>query len=111
MKSGKVTEETRHFITSLDEGQRSPKELAYIIRAHWSVENKNHWRKDTCRWREDSTATRTPRAAKNLGLLRGAMLALIPFHEYDSLNGAMDYYANYPWKAIALINKSIISSP
>jgi len=39
------------------------------------------------------------------------MLALIPFHEYDSLNGAMDYYANYPWKAIALINKSIISSP
>ena len=42
VKSGKTTEETRHFITSLEEGQRSPKELAYIIRVHWGVEN-GYW--------------------------------------------------------------------
>jgi len=111
IKSGKTSEDTRHFITSLEEQQRSPKELARIIREHWSVENKNHWRRDTCRWKEDNTSTRNPKGAKNLALLRGALLALIPFHEYDSLNGAMDHYANYPWQAISLINKYIISNP
>jgi predicted transposase YbfD/YdcC len=111
VKSGVTKEDTRYFITSLEEGQRSPKELARIIREHWSVENKNHWRRDTSRWREDSTATRNPKAAKNLALLRGALLAVIPFHEYDSLNGAMDHYANHPWQTINLINKMIISAP
>jgi predicted transposase YbfD/YdcC len=40
IKSGQTSEDTRHFITSLEEQQRSPKELARIIRVHWSVENK-----------------------------------------------------------------------
>jgi len=47
----------------------------------------------------------------NLALLRGALLALIPFDEYDSLNGAMDHYTNYSWQAISLINKHLISTP
>jgi|GEM_PF-1816639 predicted transposase YbfD/YdcC len=106
VKSGKVSEETRHFITSLEENERRPKDLARNIREHWSVEHKNHWRRDTCRWKEDKTSTRNPKVAKNLALLRGALFALIPFHEHDSLNGAMDHYSNHPWQALSLVNKS-----
>ncbi|PQJ27464.1 hypothetical protein BSZ32_02430 [Rubritalea profundi] len=58
-----------------------------------------------------STATRNPKAAKILALLRGALLAVIPFHEHDQVNGAMAHYANHPWQNINLINKLIISAP
>ncbi|PQJ27854.1 hypothetical protein BSZ32_04630 [Rubritalea profundi] len=76
-----------------------------------ALTNKNHWCRETSRWREDCTATRNPKAAKNLAFFRGALLAVIPFHEYDSLNGAMDHYANHPWQTIKLIKKLIIGAP
>ncbi len=31
------------------------KQTALEIRIHWSVENKNHYKKNTCAWREDET--------------------------------------------------------
>jgi predicted transposase YbfD/YdcC len=66
-----------------------------IGREHWSVENKNHWRRDATVWREDRSARRKPKGAKNLALLRGALLALIPSDQFDSLNAAFDYYRDH----------------
>ncbi len=42
--------QARHFLTSLDpvESQRIP----VAVRGHWSVENLNYYKRDTCLWRE-----------------------------------------------------------
>jgi predicted transposase YbfD/YdcC len=46
---GKLTTETRYFITSL---MLSAACLLRLIRGHWQVENCLHWMKDTG-WQED----------------------------------------------------------
>ncbi|MDP3851745.1 MAG: hypothetical protein Q8Q59_14665, partial [Luteolibacter sp.] len=57
--------ETRYFITSLSEGEAGHARLAEIARGHWSVENKNHWKKDATLWREDRGVRRKAKGAKN----------------------------------------------
>ena len=46
LKSGKVTEETVHGITSLTSEKASPKRLLALIRGHWHIENKLHYVRD-----------------------------------------------------------------
>jgi predicted transposase YbfD/YdcC len=105
-KTGVLKAESRLFITSLESQEMSPAQLARIIRGHWAIENKNHWRRDTTRWREDHAPRRHPRGAKNLALLRGALLALIPLEKFDSLNAALDHYACHSGEALALIRSA-----
>lgn len=101
--AGDFKSETRHFLTTLREGDASHARLAAIGREHWSVENKNHWRKDATAWREDRSARRTPRGARNLALLRNAILALIEPGRHPSLNQAFLHYADHRAEALRLI--------
>lgn len=103
---GEAKVETRHFITSVEEGQASHARLAALGREHWSVENKNHWRRDATRWREDRSARRKPNGAKNLALLRGAILAILPMDEFDSINVAFDHYTEKRTQAIRLLTQT-----
>ena len=98
--------ETRYFITSLEEGEASHTRLAEIARGHWSVENKNHWKKDATLWREDRGVRRKAKGAKNLALLRNAILAIIPHDGHASLNQAFLHYADHRSEAIRLITQS-----
>ncbi len=109
--AGDFESETRHFIISLRESDASPGRLAGIARQHWSVENKNHWRTDATHWREDRSARRKPRGAKNLALLRNALLAIIEPDRHDSLNQAFIHYANHRAEALRLITKSAPQNP
>jgi len=103
--AGDFKSETRHFITSLDEGAASHTRLAEIARGHWSVENKNHWKKDATLWREDRGVRRKAKGAKNLALLRNAILALIRPDEHASLNQAFIHYADHRSEAIRLLTQ------
>jgi predicted transposase YbfD/YdcC len=107
-KSGRTENETHLFITSLDNGQASPRQLADIIRGHWSVENKNHWCRDATRWREDHCRLRRANAAFNLALLRNTMLALIP-RDFRPFDAAFDHYLSRPSAAIALLTRTRLS--
>ena len=69
-------EGVRDFITSLDPGQVSAERVLEIIRSHWSIENKNHWKRDA-QMGEDSPRQKNSRTAQILAILRGALLALI----------------------------------
>jgi predicted transposase YbfD/YdcC len=109
--AGDFKSETRHFIISLRESDASHARLAEIGRQHWSIENKNHWRKDTCHWREDSSVRRKPTGAKNLALLRNAILAIIETDRHDSLNQAFIHYADHRAEALRLIATSAPQSP
>lgn len=66
----------RIFVASLDPDTTSPARFAAVVRSHWGIENKNHWRRDT-QWGEDSPRQRSHATAIALAILRGALLPLI----------------------------------
>jgi predicted transposase YbfD/YdcC len=72
--NGKVSEETRYFICSLD--AENPKRLGQIVRAHWGIENKLHWVLDYA-FDEDSQRTRKGNSAANMAVIRHIALNLI----------------------------------
>ncbi|MFT6862456.1 MAG: hypothetical protein ACJAVK_001014, partial [Akkermansiaceae bacterium] len=78
-------------------------QISKMIREHWSVENLNHWKRDATLWREDRAPKRNPKGAKNLALIRNALLAVIPFEEFESLNDAFEYYRDHHEKSVKLI--------
>jgi predicted transposase YbfD/YdcC len=92
----------RHYLTSLDpvESRRIPT----AVRGHWSVENLNHYKRDTSLWREDDQRHRRVNIAQNLALTRNALLAIIPFGADEPLSSWFEIYQRYPTKAIHLIS-------
>lgn len=54
----------------------SPAEALRVVRAHWSIENHQHWLLDVA-FAEDRCHTRNDNTAENLGLLRRIALNLI----------------------------------
>lgn len=97
-------ENTRSFLSSLQpsEGQR----IGKAVREHWSVENKNHHKRDDSVWQEDRHRHRRPNIAMNLALTRNALLAIIPFDEKHNLPSLIEEYRDNKRLAIALILKA-----
>lgn len=91
----------RHFLTSLDPGET--KRIPAAVRGHWSVENLNHYKRDTCLWREDDHRHRRVNIAQNLALTRNALLAIIPFDQDQPLSACFEVYQRHPEKAARLI--------
>src|SRR5690606_26821548 len=81
----------RIFGTSATYGSKTARRIGKMIREHWSVENLNHWKRDSSNWREDLEPKRNPQGARNLALMRNALLAVIPFEQFASLNDAFDH--------------------
>jgi len=94
--------ETRFFGYNVGYGEKSPQQIARIIKEHWSVENLNHWKRDASSWREDWAPKRNSHGTRNLGLLRNALLAIIPFERFDSLDAAFDHYRDNRGKSLHL---------
>lgn len=76
-KSGRVSNDTRYFISSL------PPEAARIgkaARAHWSIENNLHWQLDVT-FREDACRARKDHSARNLAMIRRMAFNLLRMDE------------------------------
>lgn len=97
-----VSDFTRYWVTSLAQGVRSPAQLMKLAREYWSVENKNHWKRDAV-WGEDKLRIKCPNAVRALTLLRCVLLAPLEFAGYPSLPAAFETMARDPRLAIALI--------
>lgn len=70
--------ETRLFITSQSEEQADARKLLRQSRGYWSIEVKNHYRRDANHWQEDRHRFRINRnAAFNISLLCGALMAVM----------------------------------
>lgn len=76
MKNGKVTIETRYFISSLS---LDISEIARAIRGHWMVESF-HWHLDVT-FREDENRTLEKQAAFNLNIIRKLALNVLKIYE------------------------------
>lgn len=102
--SDELQSETRYFITSLTRDERSAARLAQAIRGHWSVENKNHWKRDTSLWKEDASRPRKKASGGQvLALLRGAILRLHDAEIFESLNAGFHHHSAKPYAALRLL--------
>lgn len=72
-RQGKTTTNRRFFLSSQ---LFTPQAALSRVRAHWSIENQQHYPLDLI-WREDSSRTRTGFAAQNLAGLRRFALNLL----------------------------------
>jgi predicted transposase YbfD/YdcC len=100
-RTGEASSGERTFISSLTVEQIGDgRRAAAIIRAHWEVENKNHWKRDA-NWQEDKSRLRTPTLARLLALLRGALLGLVRGPAPD----AFEKHARDKRTALAMLNK------
>lgn len=70
---GKVSRETRYFISSLT---GSAQRLADAVREHWSIENSQHYVLDVT-FNEDNSRIRKDHAPENLAILRRTALNAI----------------------------------
>ena len=68
-KTGKQSRETVYVITDLTSRQASPERIATILRAHWVIENRLHFIRDTA-FREDASKIRTGHGPENMATLR-----------------------------------------
>jgi predicted transposase YbfD/YdcC len=71
--AGKLQRQSRHFILS---AALQPAEVLRIARAHWSIENQQHWLLDVV-FDEDRARNRKDNAGQNLALLRRLALNLL----------------------------------
>ena len=72
-KTGKTSTETRLYITSLPP---DPAQLARAVRARWSIENNLHRTLDVT-FREDQCRIRKNHAARNMAMIRRAVLNML----------------------------------
>jgi len=63
---GKVTEERRYYISSLDP---TPERAGTLVRGHWCVENHLHWSMDVV-FKEDDCSVSVGHAPENLAFFR-----------------------------------------
>jgi predicted transposase YbfD/YdcC len=68
-QTGKQSRETVYAITDLTSRQASPERIATILRAHWVIENRLHFVRDTA-FREDASKIRTGHGPENMATLR-----------------------------------------
>jgi predicted transposase YbfD/YdcC len=92
---------TRCFLSSL--AVRVKARATGGVRGHWSVENRNHHKRDASAWQEDRHRHRKPNAALNLALTRNVLLAIIPFEEGQPLAHFFEQYHRHPHHALRLI--------
>jgi predicted transposase YbfD/YdcC len=96
---------TRSFvggITSLTPEQASPHRLLQLLREHWHIENRNHWRRDASLG-EDACKVASIRAALTLAMLNNAVLFLLDRAERRNARSAMRLFDAKPHKALELI--------
>lgn len=74
LRRGQTSTETIWIITSLPPEEADEKRLAALVRAHWSIENQLHWRRDVS-FQEDRSRVRHRHGARNMATLRNLAIA------------------------------------
>ena len=96
----KSTKEVVYGWTSLTRQQCSTERLFHLIRDHWAVENRLHWRRDATLG-EDRCGVRTPSVAQLLAVLNSCVLSLMDAHHVSNVARQIRRFASHPDEAIA----------
>ena len=101
-KQGKRSYEIVCGFTSLTPQAASPLRLLALLRAHWEIENRNHWRRDATLG-EDACTVTVAGGALILAALNNAILALLDRCHVTNVRSAMRRFSAKPELALALI--------
>jgi len=109
VKEGEQTHtEVVYGITSLAPEQASPERLLHLVREHWAIENRLHWRRDVT-LREDHCQVRKGDAPRLLAILNSFLLAVLDFLGVSNVPKQMRIFDAQPLLAVRLLLGSLLT--
>ena len=96
------TQEYVYGLTSLSPAQASPERLLALIRGHWAIENRLHWRRDVT-LREDHCQVRKGTAPRVLAVLNSFLLGLLDLLGVSNVAKQMRLFGARPLQAVQLL--------
>jgi predicted transposase YbfD/YdcC len=90
-----LSDETAYAVTSLAPEQATPAQLLALWRAHWRIENAEHWVRDAV-FGEDQSTTRAGSAPQALAALRNLALSLLHLWGRHDVTAARQHFATHP---------------
>lgn len=107
-EDGKTRTEVVYGLTSLSPAQASAARLLELVRAHWSIENRLHWRRDVT-LREDHCQVRKGDAPRVLAVLNSFLLGLLDFLGVSNVPKQMRIFDAHPLQALRLLLGSLLT--
>jgi predicted transposase YbfD/YdcC len=98
----KTREETVYGLTSLPPTRADAARLLQLVRDHWLIENRLHYRRDVTLG-EDLCQVRKRQAPRVLAVLNSFVLALCDFWQVSNVPQRMRLYDARPWLAVCFL--------
>ncbi len=105
---GQERTQTVYGISSLSPHQASASRLLALVRAHWRIENRLHWRRDVT-LREDHCQVRTGAAPQVIAALNNLVLAVFDFLGVHNVPQQMRRFDAQPHRAVRLLFGSLLT--
>lgn len=102
LKTGALEHEVVYGLSSLSLRQALPERLLSLIRGHWAIENKLHYRRDGSLG-EDACQTRTGPVPGLLAQLNSTVLSLMDRAGVRNVARQMRFFDAHPEQALALV--------
>lgn len=102
LKTGTIRHEVVYGLSSLSMRQAPPTRLLALIREHWAIENRLHYRRDGSLG-EDACQTRTGRVPSLLAQLNSTVLSLMDRAGVRNVARQMRYFDAHLDQALSLI--------
>jgi predicted transposase YbfD/YdcC len=107
-QKGKTRQEVVYGLTTLSPAQASAQELLAVVREHWTIENRLHWRRDVT-LREDACQVRKGDAPRVLAVLNSFLLAMLDFLGVSNVPSQMRTFDAHPLQAVRLLLGSLLT--
>jgi predicted transposase YbfD/YdcC len=101
-RKGVTTTEVVYGLTSLPAEVAAPERLLKLIRNHWQIENRLHWRRDVTMG-EDACQVRIGQVPEVLASLNNAVLSLLDFLKVPNVAAKMREFSAKPVLALRLL--------
>ena len=102
VRHGKLSHDVVYGITSIPAAEAEPQRVLRVVRAHWHLENRVHWRRDVTLG-EDACQVKQGKAAQVLASLNNVVLMLMDQLGVANVAAQMREFAANPLPAIALL--------
>jgi predicted transposase YbfD/YdcC len=107
-EDGQMRTEVVYGITSLSPQQASAVRLLQLVRQHWAIENRLHWRRDVTLG-EDHSQVRKGSAPRLLAILNSFLLALLDFLGVSNVPKQQRLFDAQPVLAVRLLLGSLLT--
>jgi predicted transposase YbfD/YdcC len=102
LKTGECRREVVYGLTSLTAQVATPQHLLELVRGHWGIENKLHWRRDVI-LHEDQTRTHSALFGQAIASLNNLVIGLTCRLGWSNLAQARRHFDAHPDEALNLL--------